>query len=286
MSNRLDSMSAEAVQEGNRSWWTRNTMSYDWKDKVGSAPHSLPWFDEIDKRFVHGARLFATDKTPFDRIIPFAEIAGKNVLEIGCGMGLHTELMTRAGANVSAVDISPTSVEVTRKRLALKGLAAEVREADAEKLPFPDASIDFVWSWGVIHHSARTSRIVREIARVLKPQGACRIMVYNRKGIHVPLAFVKDHLLKAKFLRQSFEETLYRSTDGFSARFYVPEQFADLFSAFFTDVEHQIVGQDSDAIPLPRILRRIALKFTSKNFLVKQQAKWGSFIFVTASKPF
>ena len=286
MANRLANMDAETVQEGNRHWWTRNTMSYDWKDGIALEKYSLPWFEEIDSRFIKAARLFATDKTPFDKIIPFADIAGKKVLEIGCGMGLHTELMARAGAEVTAVDISPTSVEVTQKRLALKSLSADIRQGDAEKLPFADDTFDFVWSWGVIHHSARTSRIVREIARALKPEGACRIMVYNRAGVFVPLVFVKDYLLKAKFRHQNFEETLYRATDGFSARFYIPEQFADMFYAFFNDVAVEIMGQESDAVPLPGGLRRLALKLASEKYLARQQAKWGSFIFLTASKPF
>ena len=111
-------------------------------------------------------------------------------------------------------------------------------------------------------------------------------MVYNRKGIYVPLVFVKDYLLKAKFRNQSFEETLYHSTDGFSARYYVPEQFADLFHAFFNDVSYQIMGQEADAVPLPGGLRKIALKFASQQYLERQQAKWGCFIFLTAGKPF
>jgi ubiquinone/menaquinone biosynthesis C-methylase UbiE len=51
---------------------------------------------------------------------------------------------------------------------------------DAEHLAFPDASFDFVWSWGVIHHSSNTWQIVGEIQRVLKPGGTAVIMVYHR----------------------------------------------------------------------------------------------------------
>src|ERR1700677_2022527 len=89
----------ETIQTGNQQWWTSQTMSYDWNDKVQSERFSQAWFNEIDRRFIYGARLFAHDKTPFDRIIPFDTLKGKSVLEIGCGMGLHSELLTRAGAN-------------------------------------------------------------------------------------------------------------------------------------------------------------------------------------------
>jgi 2-polyprenyl-3-methyl-5-hydroxy-6-metoxy-1,4-benzoquinol methylase len=58
------------------------------------------------------------------------------VLEIGCGMGLHSELMARAGARLHSIDLSPTSVEATQRRFALKHLDGNIQQADAERLPF------------------------------------------------------------------------------------------------------------------------------------------------------
>ena len=283
MTKRHDELSPEQVQLGNRAWWTRNPMAYDWKKQVEFEQFSPEWFDAIDERFVYGLRLFATENQPFDRIIPFANLAGSRVLEIGCGMGLHTELMARAGANVTAFDLSDTSIQATSRRLELKGLTATVMQGDAENLPFKAGDFDFVWSWGVIHHSSRTAKIVREIARVLTPQGECRVMVYNRLGESAKIAYFRDYLLKGGFLHRSFEETLYRSTDGFSARFYIPEHFEDLFRAYFQDVRSEICGLDSDAVPLPSRLRRIAMMLISEATLKRRQAKRGSFIFLTAS---
>lgn len=285
MTKRRDAMPPEAVQAGNKAWWTRNTMSYDWNDKVGLVRFSEAWFDEIDARFDHGSRLFATRKRAFDLLIPFEALRGKRVLEIGCGMGYHTELLIRAGAEVTAIDLSPTSVEATTARLALRGLEATVLEGDAEKLPFNDQQFAFVWSWGVIHHSSRTGRIVREIARVLMPGGECRVMVYNRLSGALRATFFREHFLKGGFLRQSVEESLYRTADGFSARFFVAEQFEDLFRTFFTDVSSVVCGQDSDVVPLPGPIRRIILRCISETYLRKQQAAVGSFIFLTAKDP-
>lgn len=280
---RAPDMEMETIQAGNKSWWTTNTMSYDWNDPV-SGKFSPRWFDEIDTRFIHCARLFATDHQPFDRLIPFEELAGKRVLEIGCGMGFHSELLVRAGANLSSIDLSPTSVEATKKRFALKGLKGEIRQADAEDIPFESDSFDFVWSWGVIDHSSRTARIVREIARVLKPDGECRVMVYHRGGTIVPIVYFRDHLLKGKFLRQDFDHTLLASSDGFTARFYTSDQFADLFYAFFEEVATDICGQDADALPLPRQVRRIALKFVTERWLRRRQAKAGAFLFLVGRR--
>jgi 2-polyprenyl-3-methyl-5-hydroxy-6-metoxy-1,4-benzoquinol methylase len=283
---RSDSTPIESVQAGNQNWWTSNTMSYDWKDKIDRERFSQSWFDEVDRRFIHAARLFATDAKPFDRIIPFSALSGRDVLEIGCGMGLHTELMVREGARVTALDLSPTSVEATTARLRLKGLTADVRQSDAEQLPFPDKHFDFVWSWGVIHHSARTAKIVREIARVLRPEGECRIMVYHREGMATRLCFVKDHILKGGFLRGSFDETINRHSDGFSARAYTKDQFEDLFRAFFRDVSSEVYGQEADAVPLPRFLRRFAVPLVPEAWLRRRQARCGNFLFLRARQLF
>src|SRR6185369_12254779 len=72
----------EQVQQGNQSWWTENPMAYDWHGELRDERLSQSWFDALDERFVHGARLFATDRTPFDRIMPLERLAGKRVLEI------------------------------------------------------------------------------------------------------------------------------------------------------------------------------------------------------------
>jgi 2-polyprenyl-3-methyl-5-hydroxy-6-metoxy-1,4-benzoquinol methylase len=282
---RTDDQSVQSVQSGNQSWWTKNPMAYDWHGEIAYPQFSREWFDAIDARFLHGARLFATDKQPFDRIMPLERLAGKRVLEIGCGMGLHTETLLRAGAKVTSVDLSATSVEATTKRLALKGLTGDVRQADAEQLPFDAASFDFVWSWGVIHHSSRTGRIVREIARVLAPDGEARVMVYNRVSTVARVAFWKDYVFKLGFLRHSYEEILYRTTDGFSARFYVPEQFEDLFRTFFKDVKSEVCGMEADALPLPRRVRRVAMKLVSERWMRRKQAKNGYFLFLTATHP-
>ncbi|HVT07935.1 MAG TPA: class I SAM-dependent methyltransferase [Polyangia bacterium] len=260
-------------------------MSYDWRNQIEAPRFSREWFDAIDRRFLESARLYGTESRPFDRIIPLDRLAGARVLEIGCGMGFHTETMVRAGARVTAVDLSPTSVGATRRRLELKGLQAEVVEGDAEELPFPDRSFDFVWSWGVIHHSSRTGRVVRNIARVLRAEGECRVMVYNRLSTWAMSIFVRDHLLRGRFLNKSFEETLYQSSDGFTARFYVQEQFEDLFRTFFEQVSSTIMGQESDVLPLPRKVRDVTIRLLPRSYRERAQAKRGSFIFLTASRP-
>jgi len=282
---RTDDMEWQDVQRGNQAWWTDNPMAYDWHAEIALPRFSRAWFDAIDARFLDAARLDLTRDRPFDRVLPYHRLRGARVLEIGCGMGLHTSLMARAGADVDAVDLSPTSIEATTKRLALDGLSARVQQADAERLPFPDGAFDLVWSWGVIHHSARTARIVREIGRVTRAEGEARVMVYNREGMSARIAFVRDHLLRGRFLRGSFDETLFRGTDGFSARHYVREQLEDLFRGFFRDVSSGVLGQLPDAVPLPRRLRAVVAPLVPEPLLRGMLARYGSFLFVVAAHP-
>lgn len=272
------------VQASNRAWWTDHTMSYDWHDKVVRERFSLEWFDEIDRRFIAGSRLFAHGVSPFDLIIPFSTLDGRRVLEIGCGMGLHSELMARAGAHVTAVDISDTSIEATRRRAQLKGLTIEAMPMDATRLAFADGSFDFVWSWGVIHHSAQTGRIIKEIHRVLKPGAEVRVMVYNLAGMSAYITLVTKYLTGFWFGR-SLDEYLWKSTDGYMARFYTPDVLADIFNIFFDDVRVEVYGQDADAIPLPRVLRNPIVRRMSHATLADGAKKRGSFLFVTAAKP-
>jgi 2-polyprenyl-3-methyl-5-hydroxy-6-metoxy-1,4-benzoquinol methylase len=273
----------EKIQFGNRRWWTDQTMSYDWTDKVQLERFSEAWFDEIDRRFIHGARLFAHDKTPFDKIIPFEWLKSRDVLEIGCGMGLHSELIVRAGANLTSVDISDTSVEATTRRLALRKLPAEVLQMDSRVLEFPDASFDFVWSWGVIHHSAQTAVILKEIHRILRPGGRVGFMVYNIAGMSAYVTIVRDYLLG--FWRgRSLDECLWKRSDGFMARYYSEDVLADILRLFFSSVTAKAFGQDADAIPLPRRIRLPLLRLMSIEAQSRLANRRGSLLFMTATK--
>ena len=282
-SHRRDDTNFADVQKENEKWWTERTMSYDWSAAISDPKYSSEWFDEIDRRFIHDSRLFAHAEKPFDKLIAFDQLAGKKVLEIGCGMGFHAELMTRAGADVTCIDISETSVSAARERMKLKQLNARILRHDAETLPFPDRHFDYVWSWGVIHHSACTARIVREISRVLVDDGECRIMVYNRDGASAWRSIIKYHVLMLGALRgRSLDESLNHGTDGFHARHYSRDQLDDLFRAFFADVNSVVCGQLPDAIPLPKAIRGLVTRFVSEDWLVKKQATRGSFLFLKA----
>jgi ubiquinone/menaquinone biosynthesis C-methylase UbiE len=213
------------------------------------------------------------------------DLHGQQVLEIGCGMGLHALELARRGANVHAIDLTEGAVEATQARMKEFDMDAEVRCADAESLPYDSQTFDFVWSWGVIHHSARTARTVREIARVLKPHGEARVMVYNREARIARYLLLRHHFLGGGFIRRSPDETLWRWSDGYSARFYHKEQFEDMFRGFFEEVSSVVLGQEADVVPLPRHVRGMIASHIPSRRKVAIASRVGGFLFLTASNP-
>ena len=118
-----------------------------------------------------------------EELARFADARGRRVLEIGVGLGADHQRFAEAGAELSGIDLTPRAVEHTRRRLELFGLTSDLRVGNAEALPFPDASFDLVYSWGVIHHSPDTPAAAREILRVLRPGGRFAVMIYYRYSL-------------------------------------------------------------------------------------------------------
>jgi SAM-dependent methyltransferase len=98
------------------------------------------------------------------------ELRGKHVLDYGCGHGMAAVVLARAGATVTAFDLSPGYVSEARERARANGVAVECVVADGEELPFPDGSFDAVWGNAILHH-LDLHRAGRELFRVMKPGG-------------------------------------------------------------------------------------------------------------------
>lgn len=141
------------------------------------------YYDEVERK--------RYELEPFIRdFAQFGSWAGKDVLEVGMGAGTDFTQFVRAGANGYGIDLTAESLRHVKRRLAYEGLAAkELKQANAERLPYPDNRFDLVYSWGVIHHSENTFAALREIYRVTKPGGALKIMVYNRNSLVAWLLF-------------------------------------------------------------------------------------------------
>jgi ubiquinone/menaquinone biosynthesis C-methylase UbiE len=99
---------------------------------------------------------------------------GGRALEIGCGRGAGARLILESfqPARVDAIDIDPAMIRRAQRGVTPR-LAGRLdfRVADAQDLPFPTASMDAVFNFGILHHLEDWRKGIREIARVLKPGG-------------------------------------------------------------------------------------------------------------------
>lgn len=110
---------------------------------------------------------------PAARLVGFAQVAsGQAVLDVGCGTGVVAITAARAGARVSALDLTPELLEHARHNADIARLPGiDWREGDAEALPYADASFDVVLSQFGHMFAPRPDVVVGEMRRVLKPGG-------------------------------------------------------------------------------------------------------------------
>lgn len=224
-------------QDANKNWWESNPMRYDHRDRPIDAPASSPeFYREVDRRFLRSVRAaFPWTSVPFDQFIDYEKLTLEAILEIGVGCGTHAQLLAARAHSYVGVDITSYAVEATQKRLEVAGLNGRVLQMDAEKMSFPDASFDFVWSWGVIHHSSDTNAILRQIHRVLKPGGKVTFMVYHQSLWNTYVrGWLYYGLLKGGLFRGLDAHRLIQmNTDGALARYYTADELrAELGESF------------------------------------------------------
>jgi ubiquinone/menaquinone biosynthesis C-methylase UbiE len=104
-------------------------------------------------------------------------LRGKRVLDVGVGAGRFSDVAARWGAEVVGIDIS-YAVESARENLQ-RYPSAQVIQADIFKLPFADASFDFIFSIGVLHHTPDCHAAFAALPRLLKPGGQIAIWLYS-----------------------------------------------------------------------------------------------------------
>jgi 2-polyprenyl-3-methyl-5-hydroxy-6-metoxy-1,4-benzoquinol methylase len=145
---------------------------------------SRQYFDEVEEK------KYAMEP----HIISFANFGhwrGKNVLEVGCGIGTDTASFIRHGANILAVDLSKESVAIAKKHVqqALHDThrprnTAVVLQADVEDEGFAlEANrfdFDLIYSFGVLHHTPHPDVALRNLREIAHPNTQLRIMLYHR----------------------------------------------------------------------------------------------------------
>ncbi len=154
-----------------------------WDERPCNIRHSpLPlgtkeYFDQVEQR-----KYFVEPHIP--GFAEFPKWKNKRVLEIGCGIGTDTINFARAGARVTAVDLSPKSLEIAQQRAEIYGLSDSVRFCcgDTEKLDqvVPVEPYDLVYSFGVIHHTPHPDKAIEKIKKYMTPKSELRLMMYSK----------------------------------------------------------------------------------------------------------
>jgi len=142
-----------------------NVLYHDWE----ASTYDEKWSISYDERCTTYAR---------DRFVAIAGTRGwpyASALELGCGTGFFLLNLVQAGVierdGGAVTDISPGMVDVARRNARGLGFEVDGRVADAESLPYDDASFDLVVGHAVLHHIPDVELALREVVRVLKPGG-------------------------------------------------------------------------------------------------------------------
>jgi ubiquinone/menaquinone biosynthesis C-methylase UbiE len=186
----------------------------------------------------------------------FTRWRGKKVLEVGVGAGTDHLQFARAGAILTGVDLTAAAVGLTEKRFVLEGLTSRVQQGDAEGLPFEAESFDFVYSWGVMHHTPDTAKAVDEIYRVCRKGGRICVMLYHRYSMLVFALYVYHGLLKGRPFR-TFSDILADHLESKGTKAYSVSDARKMFEKFRNvSITPILTPYDKNAVR-PEMIRKI-----------------------------
>lgn len=225
-----------------RAFWEREPCGTGEDIAGGLQPLSREWFERIEE---HRYRV----EPMIHAVAQFTRHRGEKMLEVGVGAGTDHLQWARAGCDCHGVDLTDAAIATTRARLAPYGLTSKLQRVDAERLPFPDATFDLVYSWGVIHHSKRTEVIIAEIHRVLKPGGVFVGMIYGRHSLVVLKLWLRHGLLTGRPFR-SGADLVWNHVESVGTKAYTLDETRALLAGFgAVEIEPFLTTYDTASFP-------------------------------------
>jgi 2-polyprenyl-3-methyl-5-hydroxy-6-metoxy-1,4-benzoquinol methylase len=218
----LSESASQSAQELNKQWWENLPMTYVGWDKDDRLPTS---FIEVEKTFLQNNPWLINN-------FNFSKWSGKKVLEMGCGSGAASCLFSKANADVVAIDLTGMATKLTKMNALSQKLDIDVLTMDAEKTTFEPGRFDFVFSWGVLHHSSNPLGAFKEISRLLHLDGEGLIMVYNKNSLRYFLKGFYWLIVKRKIFDGDSLETVQRYfTDGYYHKHYTPAELVSVLAS-------------------------------------------------------
>lgn len=213
----MDEVLPEPVQRVH-DYWNSHTLGFQYVTDETVEPGSRAFFDHI--RPWMNPYKFPWIMARIER--EAALLRGKHLLEIGCGMGYDSLEFLKRGVRVTATDLTPNAVALTRRHFEVEQVQAEaVRTANALDLPHADDTFDAVWANGVLHATGDTERAIQEARRVLKPDGRAIISHFYRRPSWMYLLH--------RYGRENIE---YKEEDPPVNEFYTEEEILRMFHGF------------------------------------------------------
>ncbi len=293
---------ADNIKRDIRDWWAGSPMTYgevhghsEYRHPDGTVEFvklgSHRFFELADETFYRWNEPLHADGRRFAAIFDYDRYRGRPVLEVGCGMGCMAMNWAQAGAQTTAVDLNPVSIAQTRTRFELFGLRGDIREADAEALPFADNHFAFAYSWGVLHHTPGTRQAIAELHRIIEPGGRIGVMLYNRKSLlyRFLIRFQEGWVnMERRFLSELQLASRYGDGERMEGNPHTwpvtaDEVWGDLFKRF-ENVQIQVFGTD-----VPNVLNvwahALGTQRMPQPFVRALARRWGWSLWITAEKP-
>jgi ubiquinone/menaquinone biosynthesis C-methylase UbiE len=151
-----------------------------WDSRPCNIKHSMAeigtrtYFEEVETR-----KYFVEPHIP--AFADFASWRGKKVLEIGCGIGTDAVNFARSGAIYTGVELSNSSLDLTKKRFEVFGYKAQnLLIGNAEEISdlLPGQTFDLIYSFGVLHHTPSIENALASIHKISQSDTVLKIMVY------------------------------------------------------------------------------------------------------------
>lgn len=175
----------------------------------------------------------------------------KKGLDIGCGEGVYTEVLSRFSDAVNAIDISRGRLEIASSHAKLKRIKnISYSPGNGMKLDFPDGVFDLILCKDVLEHLPNDYKCIRELSRVAAK--GCMCILYVPNGYVLPYYFLRILGLK------NFADRLFLFSDKSHGhvRSYTPDALSDKLGGTSLHLQ-RIIGMDWDLRPFgPKLFNR------------------------------
>jgi SAM-dependent methyltransferase len=173
----------------NRELWTRSNAEYTDRTATASwAQEEITW---------------GMFKVPESQVGVLGDVAGLDVLDLGCGIAYFSAWLARRGARVVGLDVTPAQLETARRMQGEFGLSFPLVEASAEAVPLADASFDLVLSEYGASIWCDPAAWIPEAARLLRPGG--RLIFLRNSTLAILCSPDEDDRVVERLVRPQFE---------------------------------------------------------------------------------